>query len=339
MRNGFLKIAIVFTILAIFLGYTMSELIFLSFKDPVDIYDYGFDIVKHGEGGHIKTEIFASYGDCASETLTTTKNGTVTSSSTDYYYIIPVYDKNDEEYYICIEVDQDDRKLFNNITNETWDYLDGTIDYIGSYTYDFEGTIEELDDELYEYMLEWFREVDAFENETELRAHVLPLCLNSMNFGAAPTYIIILIVVLVLTVFFWILFFVRRSKIKANNAAAMSGTGVSGANLNGMPINNTPQYNNDPYNTQYNNQYNEQYNMGYNNNQYDATQYNNNQTGSSYDSVVVNGVSYPRAALSQVNSYVLTGEKVKAIAAFREISGLGLAESKNIIDNWNQYYN
>lgn len=301
----------------------------MSFQDPVDIYETGFDIVEHEDGGHIKTEIFASFGDCASETLTTTKNGTVTSSSTDYYYIVPVYDKNDEEYYICIKIDQDDRSLMNKITNETWDYLEGTIDYLGSNIYDFEGTISEVDDEIYDYMLDWFRQAEAFDNETELRAHVLPYYLETMHFDAAPSRIIVFVVLLVLTILFWVLFFVKRSKMKNANAAATNGMTMnngmySGATLNGVPVANT-----DPYNTQYNA------------NNYDT---NNNAYGYSttpnagFETMAINGVSYPKAALDQVNSYVITGQTVQAIKAFRELSGLGLAEAKNVIDNWGQYY-
>lgn len=270
MRNNFFKPALIFTILLIVSGFLFSKLVFLSFEDPVDMYeDENFDIIAHGEGGRIKTEIYASLGSCVSETTTTTKNGQTTSSSTDYYYVVPAFDKAGETYYIVIEVDQDDRSVFNRITNETWNYLEGTIDYLGETVTSFEGTINELDDELYDYMLEWFREMDLYENETELRAHVLPLCLTTMNFSNAPVYIVIFLVLLALTVLFWVLYFKRRSKLKAINASSSMAmnNGLYVPGLDGAPMaSNIPTANADPYNTQYNaNTYNNDYNKAYDN--------------------------------------------------------------------------
>ena len=325
MKNTFLKPALIFTVFTVIIGFMFYRPILLSFNDPKDIYADGFDIVEHGDGGRIETEIFASYGDCASETTTTTKNGAVTSSSTDYYYIVPVYDKNDEEYYICIEVSDDNYTLFNRITNETWDFLEGSIDYIGSNVYNFEGTISELDDEVYQYMLDWFRQAEAFENETELRAHVLPLCLTTINFDAVPAFIIIFLILLALTILFWVLFFVKRSKAKAVNASAANGMAMNnemyGASYNGAALNGVPVSNADPYNTQYNANYNNTY---------------GNSTG--YETMTINGVSYSKAALEQVNSYVVTGQTDEAIRAFVSLSGLGVSDAKNVIDNWNQLY-
>lgn len=349
MRNLFLRLALILSIVTIIWGVTSAKLVFLSFEDPQDIYETGFDIVEEEDGGHIKTEIFASYGDCASETLTTTKNGSVTSRSTDYYYIIPAYDKNDNEYYICLKVDEDERSLMNRITNETWDYLEGTIDYVGSNIYEFEGTINELDDEIYDYMLEWFREAEAFDNETELRAHVLPLCLESMNFDGASMRIIVFVVLLALSILFWVLLFAKRSKNKTANATAAAANGMYGASYNGATLNGVPVTNADPYSTQYNannaNGYNANYNYnqnGYDANAYNAAGYNNAGYGAvpnaGVETITIKGVAYPKASLDQVNSYVITGATVQAIKEFRELSGLGLAEAKDIIDNWGQYY-
>lgn len=280
MRNISLTLAIVFTILTIFIGVSSFDLITLSFQDPVDIYDEDFDIVEHGEGGHIKTELYASYGECASEVLTTTNNGTVTSRSTDYYFVIPVFDNdNDEEYLICVQIDEGDYSLFNKMSNETINYIYGDIDYFGSYTYNFDGTIEELDEELYDYMLEYFRDSEWYEDEADLRAHVLPLCLNTMHFDGAPSRIVMVVVFLLLAILFWVLFFVKRSKIKAANAAAANGMAMNNGMYNGTyndaTLNSVPVANPDPYNTQYNNQYGQTGSNEYTTPTYNTDDFNN----------------------------------------------------------------
>ena len=48
--------------------------------------------------------------------------------------------------------------------------------------------------------------------------------------------------------------------------------------------------------------------------------------------------SYPRSQLARVDAFIANNEKVQAIAALREITGLGLAEAKEIVDNWYKYY-
>ncbi len=342
MRNIFFKPALIFTILFGVAVFFFSETIFLSFEEPVDMYAENFDIIEHGEGGRIETQLFACTGAFVSETTTTTSKRGGSTSTTDYYYAIPVYDNKGEIYYIAIEVTESNRSMFNTIARNSQSY-----DTYGNTTFDFDGTIDDLDDDIYQYMLEYFRGYDIYEDESDLRAHVLPLCLDTIDFDIAPAFIVIIIVLLALAILFWILYFKRRSKIKAQsnmyntNAAYTNGAAMSGATLNGVPINTVPQQSNpqyaDAYNVQYNNpqyaaQYNAQYNPQYNTQQ--SAGYNNVAN----DSIVINGVPYSRVALSQVNAYVLTGETVMAIKTFREISGLGLAEAKNVIDNWNQNY-
>ncbi len=278
MKNFFFKIAIICTTLFVILSFLFSKLIFLSFKDAEDIYGETFDIIEHQDGGHISTEIYACVGECASKTITTTTNGTVTGKSTDHYYIVPAFDKDEETYYICVKVDSKDRSVYNRITNETLDYLYGDTDYLGDTTIDFEGTISELDEELYGYMLEYFREAEFYDSETELRNHVLPLYLEPMNFDVSTTYIIILVVLFVLTVLFWFLTF-RQGRTRRASAATNEMYMNNGVNLNGVPVNtNMPQYNADPYNTQYNT---DPYNTQYNNDQYNNPNGQNNQYNNS----------------------------------------------------------
>ena len=48
--------------------------------------------------------------------------------------------------------------------------------------------------------------------------------------------------------------------------------------------------------------------------------------------------SYPRSELERVEAFLSANNKVQAIAAFRDITGCGLAEAKEVVDNWYKYY-
>lgn len=281
MRGFLLKGAIAFTAIFGFFVYFSWNVIFLSFKDGVDLYGEDFNIIEHGEGGRIVADIDLSLGECVSETTEYTKNGRKTSSSTDYYYVVPVWVGEEDTYYVCVQVDQKDRSLYNKITNQTYDYLDGK-DISSSYvTASFDGTIDELDDELYDYMLEWAREGEMFDSETEMRTHMLQLYLQPINFDSSTQYIIVNIVLLAIAVLFWILFFVKGRTVRPANANADNSYNVN---------TNMPQYSPDPYNNQFIND-NNAYNGQYNNNGYNApsnngtynTQNNNDLYNASYN--------------------------------------------------------
>lgn len=272
MRGFLLKGAIAFTILFGIFTFFAWDVIFLSFKDEVDMYDDNFDIIKHGDGGRIIAEINLSLGEAVSETTTSTKNGSVTSSRTDHYYVVPVW-SGEDTYYVCVKVDEKNRSLYNKITNQTYDYLEGE-DISSTYVKDdFEGTIKELDDELYDYMLEWGRESEMYDNETELRNYMLPLYLEPLDFDNAGPFMIVAIILLAIAIVLFVLFFVT-GRTRRPDVAPVNAMG-NDTMINGMPINtNMPQYNPDLYNApSYNS--NPQYGNDINNSQYTQNNQNN----------------------------------------------------------------
>lgn len=289
-KNILLKVAIIFSILLIGFTFMAAKLVYLSFQEPVDIYDISFNISEHGTGGHIETTLDYVLDNCAYMTTTNTTNGVETSSSTDYYYIIPINGKDDDDYYICVEVDEDESSLYDTLVDNTWEYIESG-DYTCFDTYaDFAGTLDDLDDEIYGYMVEWFEEAEVYETDAELKEHVLPIVLKPMHYDSATAYIIIFLVLLALTILFWALFFIKRSKNKANEAQAQA-----------------------QFQAQFPGQEYGQY-------------------------VVINGVSYPKSSMAHINAYVEHHENVVAIKELREMTGLSLEESKNVIDNWFMYY-
>lgn len=289
--NGLFTAAIVFTVILVLWVALSAKLVILNFQDPVDIYAPGYDFVENGTGGHIETEFYACYGNCAYETTTTTKNGRTTSSSTDYYYVVPVYDKDDNEYYACVKVNSKNSAPYKTLTSNTYDYFEtGDTSYLETYV-EFSGTVEELDDEIYGYMCEYFEGSGMFESDAELKKYVLPYVLTPMNFDASTSRIIIALVLLAATILFWALFFIKRSKNKAAQAEAQA--------------------------------------------QFEA-QFPGQEYG---QYVVINGVSYPKDSMAHINAYVNNHETVVAIKELRDMTGLELAQAKDVIDNWYKYYN
>lgn len=53
---------------------------------------------------------------------------------------------------------------------------------------------------------------------------------------------------------------------------------------------------------------------------------------------VIGGTKLPKADIDRINGYVAAGDSVTAIRELRDMTGLGIAEAKDIIDNWGSYY-
>lgn len=302
MKKVMLILAIIATAFLAFWLFTSTKLVYLSFQDSEDLYGENFDIKAHGTGGRIVADISYSLGDCAYETLTTTKNGSTTSSSTTYYFVIPAYSTNDDVYYIAVEVKQEDYRTFNSITNNSWEYLEtGDFSCLDK-TVTVEGTLDDFDEELYGYMIECFEEIDFYETDEELKAHVLPIVLTPMNYDAATGYLITSLVTLALVIVFWALFFIALSKEKAKEAALKEQYEQYRALNPGMDPAMDPAMNPSAF-------------------------------------IVIGGVTYPKQAVAHINTYVANHETIVAANELVSLTGISLPEATEIISNWPKYYN
>lgn len=288
-NNGVLfKFASAFLILGIVMILFSWDTILYSFYEPVDIYEEGYDFVEAGKGGHIDTTLYASLDAAASLTTTSTRRGRTTSSTTNYYYIVPVYDAEGDVYFVCVEVSEHDKKPYDDLVDATWDYFeDETAEDINHPGIKFTGTAKKLDDEVYEYMKDWFEEAEWFENDADIDKYVLQISLEERNFAGRNGMIIAIVVLLGLAILFFVLGKKREKKLEAEEEAFRQQVQF---------VNNDEVYINLP--------------VG----------------------------SYPRSQLARVDAFLSGGEKVQAIAALREVTGCGLAEGKEIVDNWFKYY-
>lgn len=288
MKKFLLYLSITLTIILGLAIFLTSSLVMLSLKEPIDFYSDDFDINEDHKGDRIEADVPFCFGQAAVLTTTTKKNQYVTKKNT-YYYVIPAQSPDDDYYfYIAVKVDEKKRDEFEKLTDKTFNNESGSLK--------LEGSLEKLDPEAYDYMLEYVEELyadtdGAFQSEEELKHYVLPICFQPKNISVGKTYIIIDVSLLIATILSWVGFIIANSKEKAKRAE-------------------------------------------------NEANFQANFPGQSFEnSVVINGVAYPKDLFDSVNYSLASGEIVVAIARIREITGLGLAEAKNVADNWNQYYN
>lgn len=170
-----LRFGIVFLIFGILLLCVEKTDFLAGFTKPYDIYDVDAQDIK--KGTLVTGDIYAVLDTFGTLETTHTKNGAVTSRSYHYFYIIPVFD-DDNTYYIAVKVSSDDRTAFENIADDTWDYLYGYTDYFTDREYELTGTVSKLDDEAYEYMCEWFEEAEWFEDDDDIEKYVWPVMIE-----------------------------------------------------------------------------------------------------------------------------------------------------------------
>lgn len=272
MKQLALRFGFMLVLVSVIMCFVAKDDILISFSEPVDIYeDYPADFrdVKA-----VETELYMLFDIFAEEETTTTNNsGAITSRRYDYYYILPVFTA-EEEYYVGVKVSSKKSAPYDDLMDSTWSYLMGETDSIGDEVIEFQGGFVEMDDELYQYFQDWFKEAEFFESDQEMDKYLLPLVLESVNYERVKTMTFVMIGVFIVGIILIILGLKPKKAVKeATN-----------------PI------------------------------------------------ISINGVSYPSSNFIRVNSFVERGQKVKAIKELRDITGLDLAQAKDIVDRWNEYW-
>ena len=231
-----LKITLLVTLVFVIFVFLSSKYIFRSFKEPIDMYGNNFDITEDYIGERIEGDVPFSLGQCALLTETKSRNGFKTKKET-YYYIIPINGADpDYYYYICIATDKDDLKTFDKLTTHFY------FETYGSYK--IEGTLEELDKETYNYMLDYIRDLYPSMSEAELKEYFRPICFEQENYKNAKFALIIDIILFIITIGLWASYIItiRRSSKTASSITTSNIAYTSpGASLipGQIPIKNT----------------------------------------------------------------------------------------------------
>lgn len=174
-----------------------------SFKTPVDLYGETTNVSDITRTTPVEADVYAVIDCFVTETTTTTKNGAVTDKDYDYYYIIPAYN-GDETYYIGIKVPEDIDYKYDDICDLTWQWMLGDSAELGEKTVHAEGCLKEMDDELYDYMVEWFEEAEWFESDADIEKYALPLYLDPVRFSSTRTLTLVAVGTLIVCVVLWI---------------------------------------------------------------------------------------------------------------------------------------
>lgn len=184
-----------------------------TIRPIVDLYAENTDITELSTSQAVEAEIYMTLDYFATETTTRTRDGNVVSRDNDYYFIIPAF-SGDDAYFIGIRVDGSDYSTFSSISDETYDYLMGYADDFGMTTTTTEGGLAKLDDEMYQYMVEWFEEAQWFENDADIDKYVLPLYIDPFRVNLVRTMFIIGVLGTILGVVCLILLIMANKKEK-----------------------------------------------------------------------------------------------------------------------------
>lgn len=278
-----LRFGIVFLIFGILTICVRKTDVLAGFTKPYDIYDVDAQDIK--KGTMVTGDIYAVLDTFGTLETTHTRNGSVTSRSYHYFYIIPVFD-DDNTYYIAVKVSSDDRKAFENIADDTWDYLYGNTDYFTDREYELAGTVSKLDDEAYEYMVEWFEEAEWFEDDDDIEKYVWPIMIEPQKLSTVRTFSFVCIGLIIVGVLMIVLYV--RGGMQKSKKTKDEGTAPAG----------------------------------------------------NYDGYInIAGIRYLKSDFDAVNSQILAGDIESAVMGIRDRTGMGAEEARNIVDNWNIYYN
>ncbi len=206
--NGFFAALMLAVIGVVFLWRVVPEAV-ARMQSPLDIAEaVEADLAP---GKHVKGDLYAILDSFASEeTWTENKDGSRTAKKTSkIYYIFPV----GEESYIGLECYNKDKAAHEALNDATLDWLAGNTEYIEGDMVPFDGRVVKMEDELYQYMVEWFQDVGYFDGvegfsavatEDEIKQYVLPYMLAPFAPGLDTMLIIggviLLIAVIVLVV-------------------------------------------------------------------------------------------------------------------------------------------
>lgn len=190
--------------------------------------DFNYDSMASLKKGDFAQGYIMNIFDCyANETTTHTTFGIETSSETsEEYFIMPLINEADEanELYITVTARKKaDRNTLYRICDQTWEYWDGNENVV----FDEMGVVvkaKKLDDELMQYMTEWFMETEFYgTNPSDIQKHIIPYQLVIYNPNSAYGELAIGVVLLVIFAVIAIVF-VRRI---TNTAPAQTAGGYA----------------------------------------------------------------------------------------------------------------
>ncbi|MBR1770583.1 MAG: hypothetical protein IJ747_00970 [Lachnospiraceae bacterium] len=142
-----------------------------AMKQPVDLYAEQTDCKALVETDAVEGTFSVSLGKYAGH------------SDTGLYlydYVIPAY-AGEEIYWIGLEISSSDHDIMETITQDTYAYLNGELAYPSEQTLNRIGIIKNLSETEYQYLQDAVWGSGWYASEEDMRAHVLPILLNTVD--------------------------------------------------------------------------------------------------------------------------------------------------------------
>lgn len=196
MKTFFRRIALVLMIVGGILFYTMMPHWNSAFGEAVKVLDNEIsDKTILTKGTALDMELFLIMESFCGETVQTTRNGAVTSTS-EYEYVTVPFIVGEETYYLGMKLSETQYKRASKVINDTMDYLYGEdVDFANTFVQT--ASIVKMDEEAYGYFQDWFIEMDWFESQAEIEKYVLPLLIDTVDPDYARNALIASIVLFV----------------------------------------------------------------------------------------------------------------------------------------------
>lgn len=210
---------IVILILVLILMYGGSALTKMAFSRPVDIYQGALtDASRLKRGFAIQTELpvlMECFGSQTSTQTNTYDNSTLIGDAV-YYYIMPIT-VGEEIYYVALETSakNDNYDMLKELSHSTM--ASGDAEPVP-----ITGGLLTLDDELYEYMKQWFEETEWFEDKADIEKYVLPLKFSEENYTSNRIVFFVELTIAIALLAGIILFSIKEKKAAASAQKADS---------------------------------------------------------------------------------------------------------------------
>lgn len=250
--------AAAFIIIGIFLIIYWSKDFMNSFKEPGYLYDQKTQDIK--DGAYLQEDIYAALDYFMYEETSRTKYGIeLSSSTTSYYYIVPVLTEDADDLYMAVEVNAADEAAMAAVCDNTYNYLMGELsdEELMNITYHVTGNIRNMEQEELDFMVEWFQQTEYLgtTDTTEIMNYIHPVMLEKYNGSSARAMIIVGVVfILIGTVILLVLNNARRKKKQAEATIAADAQANAAYTDPYAQNENAYSQESDLFNSTYNNQ-------------------------------------------------------------------------------------
>ena len=239
------KMRITILLIVLFIGGIMVTISSVSdiIKMSGIVPDFNFESMADMKKGDIVHGDLVYVFDCyAGETTTNTTMGIKTSSYTSReYFVMPLI--NDKDYendlYISISASKEaDRNMLNDLSDRTYEYLFSEEDVEFPEDTYLVLKAQKLDPELMGYMVEWFREMEWFDEGENIESHIIPYDLVIYNPNGAHTGLVFGLIMLAIPIAVSVIMLhqmrLRRDLLGEQNFSGNPGMADSGSSMDSI---------------------------------------------------------------------------------------------------------